>query len=30
MHFDFMSEYKRMGFDVDPAWKITDINSKFE
>lgn len=27
--YSFMCEVKRMGFDID-AWRITDINSKFE
>ncbi|XP_028415229.1 myotubularin-related protein 3-like [Dendronephthya gigantea] len=27
---DFLHEYKRMGFEKDPAWKITEINSKFK
>ena len=30
LNSDFLNEYKRMGFNNDPAWKITDINSKFK
>ena len=30
LNSDFLNEYKRMGFNNDPAWKITDINSKFQ
>ena len=29
VQYSFMSEVKRMGFDID-AWRITDINSNFE